>query len=125
MRTVELRPAQVIHAVKACVVLHNYLCIQSRGKYIAPSDVDAEIDGQWVKGQWRKQMDERLRSVRLKRSPNTSTVAKTIRDNFREYFISENGSVPWQDTVTFGVSNTNGLEDSDSNSGNSAQSDSE
>jgi hypothetical protein len=68
--------------VKACCILHNFLMKTSHEKY---STLEQEI----MPSRW-------LLDLRLSESHNSTHNAQCIRDEFAEYFQSEEGGVSWQ-----------------------------
>ncbi|XP_069582663.1 uncharacterized protein [Ranitomeya imitator] len=80
LTAIKLQTEIVDEVVKACVVLHNYVISQE------PVSMDDE-DSQTTL--W----DYQSNSVRA-----TGSVSR-MRDHFAEYFMSPEGSVPWQDNI--------------------------
>ena len=59
--------------------------------------VDQEIAGKLNAGQWRKEADNGgMLSIGRSGSNNYSGNAKEIRERFKDYFNSDEGSVSWQ-----------------------------
>nr|CAB3263116.1 uncharacterized protein LOC101243083 [Phallusia mammillata] len=90
--------------VKATVVLHNWLQTKNitkpadKQKYITHHDVDHEVDGVIIEGNWR--IDESdWESLEVPVSSRPSTFAGHIRDIFKDYFVSNQGKLPWQYTT--------------------------
>jgi hypothetical protein len=79
--------------IKACCVLHNYVlreCAYSFRRYLQP-------DGELNDGVWRNEgLGEALRPIGVTRHGNISNAAHLVRDTFADYFMSEDGRVPWQ-----------------------------
>ena len=73
---------------KACLALHNFLMKTNFNKYFPNSR--SEIEFEDVRG---------MNSLLMQGSRNPTIVAKDVRDQFKEYFVSEAGSVPWQSDV--------------------------
>lgn len=84
-----------------CLYLHNFLRKRSgsRGIYAYPGSFDCERqDGTTVPGAWRNITEGDTGMLDLQRLPRRpKEAAKAIRDEFKEYFVSREGSVPWQD----------------------------
>lgn len=84
----------VTSATKAVVAIHNYLMAGRRfgenQEYYASQYSDEEVNTDGV------EMGEGLLPLRRAGSNNYSKSAKEIRDDFRDYFNSNEGSVPWQ-----------------------------
>lgn len=91
----------VINIVLACVYLHNFLRLQpdSSRYYSMPGCCDSEdaSAGHYIPGTWRDitSGDTGYRPlVAIPRRPASSATA--IRDEFMAYFMTESGSVPFQ-----------------------------
>ena len=102
-----------IAVTKAVVALHNYLMRDrsndTRNKYCPSSFVDCDEGGTVLEGDWRNDtQDQALLNVSNTGSNNHSQLAKKVRDNFRDFFCSEQGAVPWQQSM---VTRTNNLFD--------------
>ena len=87
--------------IKAVVALHKYLMIERNlegHSWYCPNDfVDRDVDGRTREGSWREEeFNQTLCDMRCIGSSNYSQVAKKVRDSFRDYFNSDEGSVPWQ-----------------------------
>ena len=87
---------------KAVVALHNYLMkgIEQRSnfQYYNKDLVDRETgDGGIIPGTWRTNAhNHALTDVSSLGSNNYSVLAKTVRNDFKTYFNSHTGSLPWQ-----------------------------
>ena len=100
-----------VEVIKAVLALHNFLMYnRSFSNYNAycPLDfVDREVQGQVMQGQWRTDVhNQALQDVSNIGSNNYSRDAKNVRDNYRDYFCSDAGSVPWQWGVVRSTSET-------------------
>ena len=106
-RPVIAREEVVISVTKASVVLHNYLMhnkdFETSYQYCPPEMIDTETIEGTRPGTWRN-MEQPGGLVPLQGnlgSNNYSKHAKTVRENFRDFFSEGNGQVPWQmDYVT-------------------------
>lgn len=81
--------------IQAAVVLHNFLKVRCAMLYCPPNFEDNVIGP----GEWRKEVnlnDSALRPLGPVDSNNRPYNATMVRNYFKEYFTSENGSVPWQ-----------------------------
>lgn len=97
-----LHPDKVTLITITCATLHNFLRSSktSCANYTPPGTFDYEKEnGSFTPGAWR-QNDEKLTSLLpLSRVPRKPAIeAKNVRDKFADYFISDYGKVPWQDT---------------------------
>ena len=90
------------HITKAVVALQNYLMRArtsgiTRSNYCPPTFIDREISGNMRDGEWRSDVTGTVfQEITNQGSNNYSRDAKEVRDNFRDYFCSEAGAVPWQ-----------------------------
>ena len=90
--------------VKATCVLHNYLRrrdgTSSDRRYIGDGDVDFEDSGHLTRGAWRHEgNDSCFRNIGRLGSNNSTRRASELRERYAAYFVSPEGSVPWQDAV--------------------------
>ena len=94
-RTIIAKTALVIEITKAVVILHNFLMPadnESRGRYVSTSCVDEDM---------ARGVDScGMVDVGLVGSTNYSREAKIVRENFRDFFISKQRSLPWQLDMT-------------------------
>lgn len=91
----------VINIVTTCLLLHNFLREQpdAARQYSPPGcfDQEDEVTGEVIYGTWREVTATDNGMSPLVRLPRNPTVAaKKIRDEFKDYFISDAGSVPFQ-----------------------------
>jgi len=86
--------------IKATVALHNFLMKQkSINPLYCPDDyVDADDEHGLRLGKWR-QTETELDSIGKQETNNYTRSAKTVRENYKNYFNSEVGAVPWQHKV--------------------------
>lgn len=77
----------------ACVTLHNFLATENHKLYI---NLNSSIVG--------NEMFEQLPKVGKQSGNMSATNARIIRDEFKNFFLSPQGRVPWQDTA---VQNSN------------------
>lgn len=100
LKPVALNPSKVETVVLACAYLHNFLRRSSKNVYTPAGSFDTEdSDGNIIPGAWRSQMQpSELSGLRSapRRSPNE---VQEIRNEFRDYFLSSEGSVPWQNEM--------------------------
>ena len=87
---------------KAAIALHNFLMKRKaiRNKLYCPIGyVDQEDEnGKIIAGNWRN-TDNGLLPIQHQGTNNYTKTAKTVRNDFKTYFNSENGAVSWQQTV--------------------------
>lgn len=101
-RSIPLTPEHTTSVVLACVHLHNFLRRNSVAatNYCPPGTFDTEdpASGEVIEGRWRANVQGDCGLFRLQNVPrNAKRAAKVIRDNFKEYFVSDVGKVHWQD----------------------------
>jgi len=89
-RVMEQRPDTVDEIVKATVVLHNFLMRdQHREQYVGGFDCDVDS--------CPDDSADRGGLATLQRTGcRASAQAFTVRNNFRDYFLSDAGKLPWQ-----------------------------
>lgn len=79
LNKIHLNPKKVEIITLTCVLLHNFLIMESSG--YKESDISSKS----------------LHQVNQQKTGNHSkTIAREIRDEFKNYFCSQYGSVPWQ-----------------------------
>jgi len=98
-KSIILEPEKAELVIMTIIYLHNFLrkSKTSRDIYTPPMKFDSERDGVLVRGSWRQE-DEQMNSlIPIKNVPRrTTSNATEIRDEFKEYFIT-NGRLDWQD----------------------------
>ncbi|XP_065068543.1 putative nuclease HARBI1 [Rhopilema esculentum] len=99
-RSIRASVSTVENITKACVCLQNYLMQTDNAFYAPKGFVDAEDNsGNLIPGTWRSLVEKdqsALKPVKRAGSNNYTINAKLIRETFKNYFISEPGSVSWQ-----------------------------
>lgn len=99
-KTIDLHPDKVETIALTCAYLHNFLRrnAYSRNYYSPPGSFDAEDpDGNVIPGAWRLEVENSQPLTGLQHIPRrAATDVKEIRNEFRDYFMSREGSVPWQ-----------------------------
>ncbi|XP_050033151.2 uncharacterized protein [Dermacentor andersoni] len=97
-RAINLRPQNADYVVMACCALHNFL--RDDVIYMTANYVDTEdAYGNITSGQWRTTQDigaSAMFSLRPPTGHNYTRTAAETRDLFCSYFVSREGSVPWQ-----------------------------
>ncbi|CAH1963993.1 unnamed protein product [Acanthoscelides obtectus] len=96
-----LEPEKVEKITMACVTLHNFLRRNAQAKdlYTPPGSFDAEdLElGTLTEGAWRKDSEVLQSFLPIKKvARKSSYIAKEIRDEFSEYFVSEIGQDPME-----------------------------
>ncbi|XP_070385449.1 uncharacterized protein [Dermacentor albipictus] len=103
-RPFKAKDDNVNRIVCACVALHNFLLHESPGSravYCPPGTADCEDwQGQVTEGSWRAEEGSRDALSALQSTGFHSTrQAYAVRDKLCLYFISDDGRVPWQDSI--------------------------
>ena len=92
--------ALVEKIVQATICLHNYLCLTENANYTPAGFVDSEdSSGNIIPGDWRSEVsgDEGgLRHLNQSGGNRYTFEAGRARDDFKSYFNSPEGEVPWQ-----------------------------
>lgn len=101
LKPIALHPKKVESVVLAIIYLHNFLRRNSASKnnYNPPGTFDYEdTDNNIViSGNWRSQVSEGDGLINIQNIPRRpGNAAQNIRDEFTEYFISNEGRVEWQ-----------------------------
>ena len=100
-KPMEVQPENAVAVVQAILILHNFLrksdgISTSTDNYFSTNLVDQESEsGLIVPGEWRS-MSSAFQNLRIQGSKNFTTTAATVRDEFKNYFVSAAGQVPWQ-----------------------------
>jgi hypothetical protein len=110
-RSIICHPERAVAYVRAICVLHNYLQLQDDERpagqrlYCPPGLADAfNADGSITPGRWRADDDGNLflhRPLTTAPSNRYSTVAANVRENLTKYFVSNEGTVNWQNKAVF------------------------
>lgn len=106
-KPIEAKPENADYIVLASCVLHNYLKqtdanYPPRVRYVPPNFVDyPEEFGDYRPGEWREvvQNDTGMRKTAKVSSNNYSKAAMIIQEKLEQYFMTEAGKLPWQETV--------------------------
>ena len=93
--TINLKPKHIKNIVPSALALHNMLIKNPAYRRGNLADTLHE-DGEVLEGEWRDNVaTDLLYPLQIPRSGhNPSIVAKTVRDNFKDYFMNE-GVVDW------------------------------
>eukprot|EP00795_Rhopilema_esculentum_P007854 gene7854-13732_t len=103
-RTIEANPENSVTITKACIALHNYLAKTDfqntpKARYVPPTLVDQELQGDVVPGTWREIQANSIRAINRVGSNMSSKQATKYREQLKDFFLTDEGSVPWQETV--------------------------
>nr|XP_034194023.1 protein ALP1-like [Osmia lignaria] len=94
-----LEPDTATKVVLAAVYLHNFLRrSSSKNIYNPPGTFDSECsnDGHFIPAAWRAELTETALSSFPTVARRSSTDAQEVREEFKEYFSTIEGAVPWQ-----------------------------
>lgn len=83
--------------VQACVVLHNYLQSSESDLPLADRKYCPTGYVEFCNFEMKNENNSNLRSVSRLGSRNSSNIAKAQRDKLADYFISNEGKIPWQE----------------------------
>ena len=102
-RPIKAKPETVDLIIKASLCLHNYLQLTYNAHYIPAGFVDAEdTTGNIVPGNWRSITsgdNGAMEAFSVGRANNRSSFeAIEVREKFKKYFTSKEGSLSWQVT---------------------------
>ena len=99
-RPINCHVQTVVQITKAAVALHNFLiCTRSPGEihsYCPSNLIDQESSSGLIPGEWRQEVTEGMLPLRRTSSNNYSNDARIVRNDFKNYFLSPEGSVSWQ-----------------------------
>lgn len=97
LKRIRLDEDKTKRVVLAICALHNFLMTVS-DKYASPSDFDREAeDGSIIPGRWRSDCNAQMEPLsKDPHSKNSQMNAKCVQNNFKDYFVSSKGEVPWQ-----------------------------
>ncbi|KAJ8912591.1 hypothetical protein NQ315_000459 [Exocentrus adspersus] len=92
--------------VQATVCLHNYLKIwekcnpKNTHKYCPPNYIDSDLNGNLQLGGWRQNIydSQAMQPMGRLGSNNAKQKYFEIRNEMANYFLTDEGAVPWQDT---------------------------
>ncbi|XP_067133228.1 uncharacterized protein [Centruroides vittatus] len=105
---INANPENVVKFVQATVCLHNYLrtcdirCLSQEEAYCPSNYVDSEgFNGVINPGQWRKETEtnEAMTDTTTCYFKNSGSDAKKVRELYQDFFMSEQGQLPWQTEV--------------------------
>lgn len=82
------KPENIEHYTRACIVLRSFL-IETDQQYADYFNADGTL----IEGGWRSEEDG-FQSLRPRIGMNFSREADDVRNSFKDYFNSEEGSVP-------------------------------
>lgn len=106
-RTLFCGPERAQKIVSACCILHNYFLKNARQSYCPNTFCDRyDENGHLIEGEWRRNTQNHMVHLqpphgrsRIQRNLNDS--ANEIRETFKEYVNSPQGSVSWQRSAVF------------------------
>lgn len=100
-RTLFCSPTRAQKIVSACCVLHNYFITRARSTYCPPHLVDRyDNEGNLLEGAWRETVRP-LTGIQIRAQGGLTQSSKNIREHFKEFVTSEEGSLPWQRQSVF------------------------
>ena len=96
---IKAKPSKVENIIEATVCLHNYLGLTDGAHYIPIGFVDSESNSGIVfQGHWKKELQDQACLLNFSKSKSNRSVfdAIAIRNTFKDYFNSCEGSLSWQ-----------------------------
>lgn len=98
LTTINLSPDKVVDIILAACCLHNFMVENNMHTYISAVDVEDTDQLQFTSGTWRD--DPQLSGLLATSGRNPPQNAKKQRTELTNYFVSDFGSVPWQEYLT-------------------------
>lgn len=95
LTTIKLDPDKVVDIILASCCLHNFMIEKNKTTYVSVQDFEDTENLEFTNGQWRQ--DPQLCGLQASSSRNSTTTAKEQRIELAKYFLSDAGSVPWQE----------------------------
>lgn len=94
-RSIDVSVDRTIKIVLAICALHNFLVTRNN---VLSVEVDHGIDGEIVEGSWRAALRQENNYIDISSHQHGrfSDNASQIREQFKQYFITPEGEVPWQ-----------------------------
>jgi hypothetical protein len=86
--------------ILACIHLHNFLRRSSESPqlYCPTGTFDSDVEGRLINGRWRREIvNDTGTGCLIKVGRNARREAKVTRESVMQYFMSDEGRVPWQD----------------------------
>ena len=98
---IECNVDKAVDVTKACVALHNYLCVADTARTEGPRYVENTlVDSDTALGEWRAIVVDDNNLAGLRNTAARATRAgQGVRDAFKSYFQTPAGRVQWQDNV--------------------------
>lgn len=93
-KEIEHKPETVQKLVSAVCVLHNFCLRRNADAYAPPNLLDRDVNGVIIQGQWHGP-DELNPLQHLPAQQRTAALGQ-IRNEYREFFMSPIGELPWQ-----------------------------
>ena len=92
---------KAVDVTKACVALHNYLCVTDGDSAVGPRYVNnGLVDSDSALGEWRDTVRDDNNLVGVRNAAARATRAGlAVRNAFKNYFQTPEGRVEWQDNV--------------------------
>ena len=97
LSTIQLEPEKVVWLILAACTLHNLLIEKNKNSYLSVLDVEDTEELTILPGAWRN--DQRLSRMQPNFGRNPTQIAKMQRDQLAAHFMSDAGSVLWQDRM--------------------------
>ena len=95
LTTINLKDHQVVNLIMAACCLHNFMVENNKHTYLSIHDVEDTDQHSITAGIWRS--DPVITGLSTSSDRNPAQIAKQQQKELTNYFISDFGSVPWQE----------------------------
>lgn len=95
LTTIKLSNEKVVTLILAACCLHNFMVETNKHSYLSAQDIENTDQYTITAGTWRN--DPMLTGLSTSSDRNPAQIAKQQRKELTDYFMSNFGSVPWQD----------------------------
>lgn len=97
LTTIRISNDKVVTLILAACCLHNFMVETNKHTYLSAQDVENTDQHSIATGTWRN--DPPLTGLSTSSDRNPAQIAKQQRKELTDYFMSNFGSVPWQDNM--------------------------
>lgn len=97
LTTIRISNDKVVTLILAACCLHNFMVETNKHTYLSAQDVENTDQHSIATGTWRN--DPPLTGLSTSSDKNPAQIARQQRKELTDYFMSNFGSVPWQDNM--------------------------